>query len=357
MPRLGWIWLDFAMSLTPFEIFGRKLGALLVVACCVTASPVHAQVGEEPTIQAARELWNQGQRHFRDGDYARATDSFDRAYEIERSPALGLWVARSMARAGLLMEAEVRYRDLAEQNLPPDAPQREWQAKHNADVERRMLAQRIASITILLDGVSADAARVQINGERVPPESVGSPRRVNPGLVRVHGEALGRTVDADVVLAEGESRRIRLSFVPEPPKPAATASGVASGASDGGAGSLEAHRADAPGQTQRILSYVAVGLGGAALLTGGAFGLMALDQKAQLDAECPNGSCPPHLASEVDSYDSKRTVASVALLAGATLTATGVVLFLTAPKADAGVGLRTGLYWAGTSVGLRGQFR
>jgi hypothetical protein len=294
---------------------------------------------------------------FCDGDYARATDSFDRAYEIERSPALGLWVARSMARAGLLMEAEVRYRDLAEQNLPPDAPQREWQAKHNADIERRMLAQRIASITVLLDGVSAEVARVSVNGQLVPAESVGVPRRVNPGLVRVHGEGLGRTVEANVVLAEGEARRIRLSFVPEPPTPETPATGGALGAGDGGAESFEAKREAAPGQTQRILSYVAVGLGGAALLTGGAFGLMALNQKAELDAECPNGSCPPQLAPQVDSYDSKRTVASVALLSGAALTATGVVLFFTAPRAETSMGFRAGVYWAGSSIGLRGQFR
>jgi hypothetical protein len=97
-----------------------------------------------------------------------------------------------------------------------------------------------------------------------------------------------------------------------------------------------------------------MGIGGATLLTGSLFGLLALDDEARLRGQCPAMRCPGNLSSDVDAYESRKTVATVGLLTGATLTATGVVLYLTAPRSERSA--RVGLVWHGRSAGLWGAF-
>jgi hypothetical protein len=80
-----------------------------------------------------------------------------------------------------------------------------------------------------------------------------------------------------------------------------------------------------------VLAYVALGVGGAALLTGGVFGALAASDQSSLFDACPGGHCPYRLRADVEAYESKKTIATVGLVSGAALIAGGVVLYFSLP--------------------------
>ncbi len=92
-----------------------------------------------------------------------------------------------------------------------------------------------------------------------------------------------------------------------------------------------------PSTTRATIGLVVAGVGTAALLTGGAFGIVALTKRGELDRVC-NGdrdACtgPPRTVDPVlDSAERTATVSTVLIGAGSALLIGGIVLWLTAPK-------------------------
>ena len=337
----------------------RAIRALVTLALALTfALPVCAELGDAPVSGPARELWLEGSQFWEAKDYTRAADRFDRAYEIEHTPTLGLWVARSLDRAGRLLAAAARYDELSQQNLPAEASAKDWSAKREAQSERQQLWLRMPSVVVAIDGAPKGDVSVTINDQPLAPSSIGLPRYVDPGVVRVRGTKGEGSVETSVEVAEGEAKTVRLAFnAPRPlgprtPRPKARAQGDEASRSRGGEGDPagSAHVGDG----RRLAGYIAMGVGGAAFLTGSVFGLLSLDDQSRLKSECPVSRCPAGLASDVDAYESRKTIATVGLLSGAVLTATGVVLYLTAPRGERSA--RVGVYWLGQSAGLRGAF-
>ncbi|HET9932046.1 MAG TPA: hypothetical protein VFQ35_15190 [Polyangiaceae bacterium] len=296
-----------------------------------------------PSLAPARELWLEGQQAYQSGDYVRAADRFDRAYELERVPPLGLWVARSLMQAGRWVDALDRYREVADQSLPSDASSRDWAARRVAKLERQQLLPRVPNVIVLLAGAPSSEVTVEVNGTFLPSEFLGIARAVDPGPVRVHGEHGKQTADANIDIAEGETRTVQLSFAEPPPK-------------------REPARSVAPplrpssrGEVQRVVSFVAVGVGGAALLTGGVFATLAAGDEGRLLRDCPMSRCPASYRSNVETYESKKTVATVALWSGAALATAGLVLYFTLPKSTPS-SRALGAFWAGSHAGVWGRF-
>jgi len=106
---------------------------------------------------------------------------------------------------------------------------------------------------------------------------------------------------------------------------------------------------------QRAFGFVAVGVGGAAVIAGGVLGALALVDKRTVDRECFTNGCTQR---GLDAENEGRVVgnaAMVPLLVGAALTVTGIVLVLPVKKANAQ--LRTSVYVnAGGIVTLQGAF-
>jgi hypothetical protein len=326
----------------------------------VLVAPARAEPGDGPTAGPSRELWLQGNQYWEAGDYAGAADRFDRAYEIEHTPLLGLWVARSLARAGRLLAAAARYDELAKQSLPSDAGAKDWGAKRDAQAERQQLLLRIPSVVVEVDGARKEQVAITVNEQTLPPSSIGLPRFVDPGAVRVRGTRGEVTLDAGVELAEGEVKTVRLAFRASRPAPSGTkqpgASQVGHGDARSRSGAVDGHvvPSERTGNGQRVLGYVAMGVGGATLLTGAVFGVLSLDDEARLRGQCLASHCPSNLSSDVDAYESRKTIATVGLLSGAALTAAGFVLYLTAPRHEKSA--QVGVFWLGQSSGLRGAF-
>ena len=109
-------------------------------------------------------------------------------------------------------------------------------------------------------------------------------------------------------------------------------------------------------QAGRVVGYVAMGVGGAALLTGGVFGVLALRDEARLSARCPKDTCTPDRQSELDSYESKKLVSGIGLISGVALGAGGALLFVLSSGSGSPDVARGGLYFAGREAGVWGAF-
>jgi hypothetical protein len=191
---------------------------LTAVAAPLPATrPAHAQDAPSASETAlAREQYNEGMAHARDGRWPAAYAAFSRAYALVRRPLVLLNLAGAEEQTGRLVESAVPYRQfLREVTSGREAQQRPVAEQGLARVEPRIPRARLilegtrSSDTFLLDDKPLAAA------------VVGSPLPLDPGshtLVVRAGEAeIGRIT---FVLAEREAQDVRLT-VTRPAEPVA----------------------------------------------------------------------------------------------------------------------------------------
>jgi hypothetical protein len=193
----------------------------------------------------------------------------------------------------------------------------------------------------------------------VPAALLGAERPTDPGVHEVVASADGYNMaKTSVTLAEGSHQQVSLVLTPDPnakaaaPPPTPVAAAPVATTPAPAEPPAEAPAARGP---DRTAAYIAFGIGGAGLVTGTITGILAMTKEGSL--ECPDNQCPP---AEHDALDSARTLATISTigfgvgLAGA---ATGVVLWMTAGKAEASVGSVRARPWISErAMGLEGTF-
>lgn len=292
---------------------------LLVVLLTAVAFSAHAQPSEE-NIATARGLGVEGQAALDAGDHAKAADRFRRAESLYHAPTLVLGLARAYVGLGKYVRARESYNKIIREKLPADAPAAFKQAQEDARKEIGSLEGKTSWVTITVAG--AEDPEVTIDGEPVPAAALGVRRAVDPGDHEVMARAEGYLpATSDFSVDQGASTEVSLELQIDPN--AGSGSGASPGAGQGD-----------PGGTQRILGFVALGVGGAGLLVGVITGALAMGQHSDLEEACPDSQCLPAEQDNLDSYRTMGTVSTIGFIAGGVLAATGVVLVLTAPSAD-----------------------
>ena len=309
-----------------------------------------AQQVDDATRSAARQLATDGSAAYQSDDYAQAYDRFNRAYQLVHVPTVGIWAARSLVKLGRFVEASERYLDVQRTPLAADAPPEHSKAQQDASVERAQLLPRIPSVRVTLVGADASEVFVSLNDQLLQAALLGMKRPVDPGKLRVKGVRGEQVVEANVDLAEGANQDVTLTF----PKLSHVKPSAALPLSpDTSAGSAPR---PASASADHTLAYVAFGVGGAALITGGIFGVLSLAQKSDLERACPARQCLPAEHAHNDSYETKKLVSGVGIIAGVALAGAGVVLYFTAPAASGEQQARVGAFCNGQQFGLRGAF-
>jgi hypothetical protein len=181
------------------------------------------------------------------------------------------------------------------------------------------------------------AAGAMVRADGVPVDAAGAPDPIDPGpheiVATVAGvETLRTRVNAEI----GGTLAIDVPTA-SPPAPApAPVAAVA-----------PVDVPPSPGSGQRLAAYVVGGVGLAGLGISAVAGAIAVSRKN--DAGCDGGRCPDQ--DSVDKLSRARsmgTVATVAFGIGAAAVATGVVLYLTAPRStDVRVSIAPGGLWIG----------
>jgi hypothetical protein len=183
----------------------------------------------------------------------------------------------------------------------------------------------------LPDGKQLDQTYVVLEGQKAQRVGVTAPPSAPPGA------------------GDGNSREATKPVVPLPPAD-----------DSGGAPSSWSGR--------KTLSLAVVGAGLAGVAVGTVFGLKAMSSSNDQKSACSSSTCGDSnrqqaISDHTDAANAA-TISTIAFAAGGTLVATGVVLFLTAPRSEAPAQEKplTGLHLApvagpsGAGVWLRGSF-
>jgi hypothetical protein len=197
-----------------------------------------------------------------------------------------------------------------------------------AECAQRIEAIRGAMPTLILaakDGAGNDltAAQVTLDGAPLPGALDGRVIDLDPGEHTLRFELAGQPpVEKKIVLRQGEKDR-RATVVLGPP-PATGAPGTPPSA-------------PSSWSTQKTLAVASAGVGVVGVALGAVFGAYAISSQSREKMDCSASSCPNH-AQGVEDYDTAQknaTGATVGLVVGGALVATGVVLWLTVPEPSA----------------------
>jgi hypothetical protein len=104
---------------------------------------------------------------------------------------------------------------------------------------------------------------------------------------------------------------------------------------------------------QQSVGYVTLGVGVAGLAAFGVVGALAMAKQSKLDDHCPQGQCAPAYHSDVDRYETLKTVSTGLLIGGGVCTLVGAGLLLFHGEQTSEHAMLQPMIGFGT-VGLRG---
>ncbi len=337
-------------------MYKRHRACLLATSLCLVwasqSTPAHGQT--ESHLSTAREIAKQGLSAFDQGRYAEAADLLERAFQVVQVPTLAVSCARALVKIQKPMKAAEMY--MRAINL---TPQKDWAAvqfemQKTAAQEREQLLPRIPRLSIDLQGAKPEEVELEVDGTPLPTALLAAPQMVEPGTREVVGRRGSEEVRVKVELAEGEQKKASLVFGASPaPIPAVPALAPTSEPPTSAPASV-APEPTKDGKLQRTAGYVSLGVGGAGLLFGTVTGIFTMLKDGDLDdGGCRGNECYVDQKSEVDSFNTYRTLSTVGFVVGLVGTAAGATLLLTAPNStEQGMALHLG---PGTAA-LEGKF-
>jgi hypothetical protein len=305
---------------------GARRAAWGLVGQLLVSVPAHG--APTATEKAAAEaLFEEGTQLMAQQKFDAACAKFEASSAIENGLGVKLWLADCYDRVGRTASAWGLFSEAAALAHQSGQADRERAANERAvDLERRLSKLAIKPPP---GGMPAGVS-VTLNGVAIPLASLGTPLPVDPGAEHVVFRAPGyRVISLERNVPKGPS-----SFVLEVPRfePEPRAAARAAGEPPGAANHPK------PGATQRTLAYAVGGLGVLSLAGAGVLAYRAHSLDADSHAHClvsePN-ACDATGASMRGEAINYGNVATGAVLAGAVLTAGGVVLLLTAPSSHA----------------------
>lgn len=310
----------------------------------------------------ARKLFNEGLDLRKSGDGAGALAKFEAADALFPTPRGRLELGRQRVLQGQLVEGWTTLASVAQVKVDPkDEPK---YAPHRAEAQK-LAAEVEARIPTLRIEIQHGPGAVTVDGVAIPAAALTQPRMLNPGkhVVVVRSDA-GVERRAEVSLAEGEAKTVKLDLPVDAPGPTAPPPKSFHDAPAAG-GPTPKPPPDAPAgdgelSTRRTIALVAGGVGVVGLVLGTWAGLSARSFRDQSAPYCtlPNNGCAdPRGVDLREKAFARADLSTVSFLVAGVALAGGLVLWLTdTPKARPAVGLVTAPVAAGWSLGLAGHF-
>lgn len=237
---------------------------------------------------------------FKAGEWVRARGLFERAHALHPTARTLRTIGMSAFNQGDLVGAvKALEASLNDDRKPLTVEQQEHvrQLIHRAD-------GRLGRLRLLVQPQGAD---IQVDGKA--PDFVGGDQLVlEPGRHEISIQAPGfRTAVQHVRVSARDRATLEVQLQPgrddEEPKDEVAVNA---------AGSLTFEsRGDSAGQSN-LAPWIAVGVGAAALVAGGVIGAVAYGKRKDLDEHCPGRACEEPFHSDVDSYNTLRTMSFVA---------------------------------------------
>jgi len=309
--------------------------AALAAGALLSASPVSAQSPEEE----ARVYFDQGVVLFEDGMFEQAAAAFERAYRIAPSFKF-LWnigqVENELGHYAAALEAYEKYLAEGEGRIPVSRAAK-------ATKETKRLAALVGTIRV---DSEVEGALISIDGNEHGATPLAEPVLVDRGEHEVVATAGGEMIHRELVeVAGGGEAVVEITSGAKHIEPAG-----------GGEGGGNGGEADGP---RRVWTWVALGVGGAALAAGGAIGGVVMSKASKLEENCPDKQCPQSQWSELDKAENLAMTSNILLGVGAAAVVAGVVLFFVEPGAseeEPAVALVPTAGPQGAGVSLGGRF-
>lgn len=251
-----------------------------------------AGVSAEPTAadkETARALLLDGRAKMAAKDYEGALKSLKAAHAIMNVPTTGLDLARALSGLNQLIEA----RELALQVARMPAKQGEStafaDARKEAETFAAELGPRIPSIIVNVTGGSA--AEVKVNGALIALDTLGLPRKVNPGhhivIVRSNGN---QTVTRELDVKESQTATVEV-LLPTAGIPTTTAN--PNGSATEIAPTATTAPTAAPSSKTPVWTWIGGGVGLVALGVGTVFFVDYMNVQGTVARDCPDNICDP----------------------------------------------------------------
>ncbi len=312
----------------------RLLAAALVAALLLLGTtPARAQSAADQA--AAEALFKQARELMTAGRYADACPKLAESQRLDPSAGTLLNLATCYEKNGQIASAWVTYKEAA------SAAQRANEADRARLARARVtdLEPRLPMLTITVaQGADVPDLVVKRDGQPVGRPVWGTPIPVDPGPHVVEASAPGRKAWKSQSDVAGAGARASVEVpVLEPEAPAPAPAAPAAGTTAPPAPAPEAPAS--PGSTQRLLAWIAGGVGVASMGTGAAFGVVAKNRLNASSGHCQTPACDPTGLADVSDAKNAATISTITFVAGGVLLAGGIVLYLTAPSAPSKTGL------------------
>ena len=253
----------------------------------------------------ARTLAQEGQQALDAKKFSTAADKFTRADSLVHAPTLLIGLARAQLGMNKLVEAQESFNRIIREGVAPNSPRSWTKALEDATKEVDAITARLPWVTITVLGPTNP--EVVIDSTPVPSASLGVKRPVNPGSHTVKASAEGfLPSEKTMVFTEGQSVAVSLELeqAPADAAPVAAAPKQEAPDSSGGGG-------------RKTAAFVALGVGGAGLVVGGIFGVLAMGKHAKLVDACPDKVCDPETTgATLNNYHTLGTVSTVGFIVG-----------------------------------------
>lgn len=290
----------------------------------------------------AETLFQQGLELMDKGDFAAACPKLEESYAQDAATGTLLALALCQERSGLTASAWATYSEVLARAKRDGRQDREQSAREKIQALEPLLSR----LTIEVDASTAAAQGLVVkrDGVSIGRAAWGAPSPIDPGDHVVDASAPGKRAwrTTVTIAATADSRIVQVPpLVDEPVKPVPTTetvavpqrahSGETAGSTDAGSRS--------EGVPLRTIGLVVGGVGIVGLGVSAYFGVRAKnlysDSNSGAGACSENDKCPPDALSKRSSAVDAANAATIALVAGGVLTATGVTLFLVGGSREA----------------------
>jgi hypothetical protein len=234
-----------------------------LVAMSLVVRPAEAQSAADKAT--ARQLATEGIQLYKSRSYEAALEKLTRAEALYDAPPHLLYIARSQAALGQLVEAAETYRRLVRADLPAGSPAVFTSAVEDGDNELAALEPRVASLRVVVTPVDAANLQITIDGNALNVAALDTNRPTNPGkhvvAIKAHGYL---PVTKEFELAEGKTESLQFALTRDENAPATprAADGTASAEVGQDTGGASPGAAQASAESGKMGFTVALRAGG-----------------------------------------------------------------------------------------------
>lgn len=332
---------------------GRLTLLRLAAAGALIACQSSALAEPEPSnseLAAARTLGIEGVKLASSGQCSEAVRLLERAAELYAAPTILLPLARCQISMGRLVDGVAVLKRILDTELPADASKQFVDAQAEAVALLSTTLPRVPRVSISIEVLGDVQPQVLVDGKPVPPSHLAA-LTLDPGSHKLTAKAPGYKLEHKAILIkEGDRQNVVFTLEPEPIPETTDQEPISA--------QPPTVEPEAPDQT---LGWVSLGIGGAGLVAGSVFGIVASGKEKQLNKDCPNGRCPQRLDAELSNTKAYALGSTIGFAVGILGLGVGsYLLFFDQPSAVAPSGRarapRLGAFIGSQQLGLAGEF-